>query len=144
MKSKDKTKQKKHESTIGKIIYGFLLFMPLLAIATTCLYAIFNKNAYQSYGDEYVQESIQIDANNVNSLYVNGQHITYTIGEKTTQWNAKFGFSQISLNLNEIFNVTAEWNAFYLFKDNNDIRFYTTNNQNYLLTENDRNFEEYD
>lgn len=139
MKNKDKAK-KIHESKIGKIIYGFLLFMPLLAILFTCGYVMFNKNAYQSYGDEYVEESIQLDSSNVNSLYVTGQHITYTFGEKNTQWNAKFGFTQISINLNEIFNVTTEWNAFYLYNNNNDIRFYTTDNQSYLLSENDRLF----
>jgi len=47
MKNKNKDK-KIHENIIGKIIYAFLLFMPLLAIGVTCAYAIFNKNAYQS------------------------------------------------------------------------------------------------
>lgn len=58
MRKKDENKRKKgQETTIGKIIYGFLLFMPLLAIAVTCGYAIFNKNAYQSYGDKYIKST---------------------------------------------------------------------------------------
>lgn len=48
-KRKDKDTKKGAESAIGKIIYGFLLFMPLVSIGARCLYVIFNKNAYQSY-----------------------------------------------------------------------------------------------
>ena len=45
----EKGKCKGQESTIGKIIYSFLLFMPLLSILVTSMYVVFNKNAYQSY-----------------------------------------------------------------------------------------------
>lgn len=45
---KNRNLKKGEESIIGKIIYEFLLFMPLIAIFVTCGYAMFNKNAYQS------------------------------------------------------------------------------------------------
>lgn len=48
-KRKDKENKKGSENAIGKIIYGFLLFMPLLSIGARCLYVILNKNANQSY-----------------------------------------------------------------------------------------------
>lgn len=70
---KDKSKSKSHETNIGKIIYGFLLFMPLLAIAVTCGYAIFNKNAYQSYTKEETLEQYKITNN---TTIVNGQEYT--------------------------------------------------------------------
>ena len=69
---KDKNKCKnKGESTIGKIIYGFLLFMPLLAILSTILYTTFNKNAYQSFANN--NES-QYQVIQVNQLVVNEQY----------------------------------------------------------------------
>ena len=46
MRSKDdKCKHKGQETTIGKIIYGFLLFLPLVAIGVTTLVSTFNMNA---------------------------------------------------------------------------------------------------
>lgn len=55
---KNDNKQKKHkgENIIGKIIYGFLLFAPLLNILFTTLYGTFNKNAYRSYSGEAIGE----------------------------------------------------------------------------------------
>lgn len=59
IKAKEKTKI--HENIIGKIIYGFLLFAPLLMILTTSCYAIFNKNAFESYYGSTINESINVD-----------------------------------------------------------------------------------
>lgn len=61
MKNKDK---KHHESTIGKIIYGFMLFAPLFAIASTCLIYSFNKEIHtpsQSVEIEYKYESNEVE-----------------------------------------------------------------------------------
>lgn len=79
MKSRNK-EHKPHENIIGKIIYGFLLFMPLLAIGVTCAYAIFNKNAYQSYSGEnntsetYIEDASQLRLNNGEYTYVRLQN----------------------------------------------------------------------
>lgn len=140
MRSREEKKCKKHEGFKGKIITFFMLFAPLIAIGVTCGYAMFNKNAYQSYDDQLVESSVNLDSSNVNNLYVNGQYVTYTFKEHDTQWNASFGFSEISIDLNELFNVETTWNKFYLFRDRQDILFYTTANQSYRLNEVDRNF----
>lgn len=70
-------KRRNKENLIGKTIYGFLLFMPLLAIAITCAYAIFNKNAYQSYYGDTINEE---QTNIVNGNLEVG--ITYTTSFK--------------------------------------------------------------
>lgn len=44
MKKDKSCKTRKGESTIGKIIYGFLLFAPLIAILTACLTNIFTES----------------------------------------------------------------------------------------------------
>lgn len=60
---KDKENCKKgKESTIGKIIYGFLMFMPLFAIGTTCLISTFNMSA-----KEEAQPVYKYETNDVNS-----------------------------------------------------------------------------
>ena len=63
---KNKESKKGQESAIGKIIYGFLLFAPFLSILTTSMYVIFNKNAYQSYYGQEINEKqeVQITSNN--------------------------------------------------------------------------------
>lgn len=78
MKSRNK-EHKQHENIIGKIIYGFLLFMPLLAIGVTCAYAIFNKNAYQSYYGETINEEKIETPTNINentTYYLNWNNLT--------------------------------------------------------------------
>lgn len=69
MKNKDLKKAK--ESTIGKIIYGFLLFMPLIAIGSTILYTTFNKNAYQSFTNEDNTKTYVDNYTNGNTYYFN-------------------------------------------------------------------------
>ena len=97
MKNKDLKKGK--ESTIGKIIYGFLLFMPLLAILSTCLYAIFNKNAYQSYDK---QEGVKFQKLTSNTgLIVNE---TYTINQINDKGN---------IVIDDLNNVSEVYNNFY-------------------------------
>ena len=66
MKKDKETHKKGKESTIGKIIYGFLMFMPLLAIGFTCLYAVFNNNARDSFnGTIQYKETTQVQQNDV-------------------------------------------------------------------------------
>ena len=76
---KDKKVKHGKENTIGKIIYGFLLFMPLLAIGITCAYVIFNKNAYQSYDKSNVINETSVSNSNMllNNYYYQANIFTF-------------------------------------------------------------------
>lgn len=66
---KDKDQKKKgQEGLIGKIIYACLLFAPIFSILVSCMYVIFNKNAYQSYsGESQTTINYRYESNEVNS-----------------------------------------------------------------------------
>lgn len=103
-KRKDKDTKKGAESAIGKIIYGFLLFMPLLSIGARCLYVIFNKNAYQSYSaydNTPLYETNEV--NNVNDLVV-GNIYNFTIQSNYTNTNITY------FNASAIYNLS---NTYY-------------------------------
>ena len=119
MKSRNKD-HKPHESIIGKIIYGFLLFMPLLAIGVTCAYAIFNKNAYQSYAGETLNQS-DYEHISVNDMEVGKEYFLITPNSKTYQQqssNTQFVVSNVTIN--------------DTLKDVNQIRFYVNTNSTTL------------
>lgn len=68
-------KNKEKESTIGKIIYGFLMFAPLLAILTSCAYTIFNRNAKETTNIEYYEyqtNEIDITSQDPKSQIISG------------------------------------------------------------------------
>ena len=142
MKNKNKDK-KIHENIIGKIIYAFLLFMPLLAIGVTCAYTIFNKNAYQSYGDNYVEKNITIQTqDDSNTYYLNGQNVTWYLNNNVyASQSYIYGFSDISLNLNEIFNTNdLIYNGFRFYTSKADFMyFYDTLGTEHTL----RNYKNY-
>lgn len=60
---KDKEKKHKGESTIGKIIYGFMLFLPLFAIGSTILL-----NTFQSTEQKNIDTTYDYQTNDVNSV----------------------------------------------------------------------------
>lgn len=69
-KKNKENRKKGAETTIGKIIYGFLLFMPLLSIGVRCLYVILNRNAYKSFtGNQKYQTTITLQT------YINNNNI---------------------------------------------------------------------
>lgn len=81
MRKKDEKHTKKgQETTIGKIIYGFLLFMPLLAIGTTCLISTFNMSAKEETEIHYKYETNEVnsqdDLKNDRAYYVNFNNVT--------------------------------------------------------------------
>lgn len=88
-------------------LYAVLMLLPVFAIGVTCAYAIFNKNAYQSYGDSYVEKNITIQTqNDSNTYYLDGQSVTwYLNNNEYTSQSSIYGFSDISLDLNKIFNT---------------------------------------
>lgn len=125
---KDKEKRKHHESTIGKIIYGFLLFLPLLAISITCGYAMFNKNAYQSYEGEfsnsiphYTNTTFNVSANNNGNYNFVVQNvtlpqdtniITISFNSETNVYNSGnnniSGYAVLGINLDSIKNTNLD------------------------------------
>ena len=107
MKKDKSCKSRKGESTIGKIIYGFLLFAPLIAMLTTCMYVIFNKNAYQSYTGSYKYEK------------------TETITDITELENSKIYIGTINSQ-----NTFIAGNLNYLKFENENYQF-STDNYNY-------------
>lgn len=101
-----KTKSKIKETVIGKIIYGFLLFMPLLAISVTCAYAIFNKNAYQSYSDNL---GLTLTQQNDNTFIVNNTYqFKYKTGNSITQYSPIISYSEINIDWSDYSNYTNE------------------------------------
>lgn len=123
MKNKNQDK-KPHESIIGKIIYGFLLFMPLLAIGVTCSYAIFNKNAYQSYYGETINEEnfITIDKNKLTS-----ENTYYFISNPIAQTET----TSVTIYVNDLTRNNQS------LPTCNNIRFVYQNNVNYIFYYND-------
>ena len=157
MKDKEKKNKKYHESTIGKIIYGFLLFLPLLAIGVTCSYAIFNKNAYHSYYAENINESELVEIQEIksnetyylkpnNSVSNFTSNITFTCEDtsyiivqnnKTYYDNGFFYYNEgqaknyIALRLG---NDTYSYTALSSFVEGKINNFYSTSpNLNYLI-----------
>jgi len=119
MRSKEeKRKHKGQESIIGKIIYSFLLFLPLLAIGVTCGYAMFNKNAYQSYASTNESNYTNTTINNLNI----GQTY-YLITPSTEQYERQQEFTEISVQEVLFDNVN---------KDVNKLRIYVPSNSTIL------------
>lgn len=122
-----KEKRKGQESTIGKIIYSFLLFMPILAVGVACLYVVFNKNAYQSYTQTEQPQIVTITSN---KQIVPGQ--TYYFRPNTTNGGNQviYHLSNISITLpnpnpgyktnNISFIYSSGRGAFRYFDDNNN------------------------
>lgn len=75
--------------TIFSWIFAFVLLIPMFSIAIRCLYVVINKNAYQSYSDDYIQSKQDIS----NSTLLQ-EDVTYyfindfdtTSGVNTSTW----------------------------------------------------------
>ena len=122
-------KKKKGENVIGKIIYGFLLFMPLLSIGVTCMYAVFNKNAKDSYSDDYIyKEYVMRNTSEIQA------EIPYTMTYKSLQTrNDTFYYTYIGLTAEEL-GITQER------KDLLTKAVYYANDQRWELRPNDNSF----
>lgn len=126
------TKQKHgKENTIGKIIYGFLLFMPLLAIGITCGYAIFNKNAYKSYSNFNVAEENYVNVTDYtleegrtykfisNNLHTNEIHSGYIFCQNVRNLECTRDLSQYDLSTITGFRL-------YTYNNNTILQFVAT------------------
>lgn len=113
------------------------MLLPVLAIGVTCAYVIFNKNAYQSYGEKYETKSITITTTELsNTYYLQGQTITWYLTDSYYGSRSnKYGFSDISLDLNNLLNTdNVIYNAFEFYTSSSSFMiFYDTNNTEYRL-----------
>ena len=101
-------------------LYAILMLLPAFAIGVTCAYAIFNKNAYQSYAGKTLNESeyqhISVNNMEIGKDYYVITPTTYTF--TTTQSNTQFIVSDVYLNDTQ--------------KNVNELRFYVINNNTTL------------
>lgn len=125
--------KKAKENIIGKIIYSFILFMPLLTILFTALYATFNKNAYKSYYGETINEKNYIEVNNIQTyvgeaIYDVDNTITYSFTDGTNYFDVENFKSQIpDINNNEVTKIQMysaiyqnDYNMWISLRDNNN------------------------
>lgn len=131
------TKQKHgKENIIGKIIYAFLMFIPLLAIGVTCLYVIFNKNAYQSYYGQNINQyqNINLQNNsqlidNDNDLYMeNSYFVNTTLSGTITYQDVSVESGNFANPTEENMQIIANSNRLYFYRGTS-ITFYNDNNQ---------------
>lgn len=139
-----KNKNKGKENIIGKIIYGFALFMPLLTILFTSLYTTFNKNAYQSYYGETINES-QKQALTNNSQLINNPDIVYmennyflntTLSGTLTYTNVHFETGTLTNQTEENIAFINNSNRLYFYRGTSIIFYNDTNNTSLVATGN--------
>lgn len=129
---KDKTNKKHKESTIGKIIYGFMLFAPLLAIGITCLVTTFNKNINIEEQQEYTITVIN-DYENLQrgkNYYFNSQDLNAiqdTTQHYTTIFVNNIKIEQSGFNTEQINNIENSCTYFRVYRQQN------YNNKGYCL-----------
>lgn len=119
------------------ILFALMMLLPFLDVGTRCAYVIANKNAYQSYSNEIVEQTALLNTSNIDSYYVNNQLIT-TYYDSTITYNNQsgiFGFSQITLDINELLNTTnVNYIGFRFYTSStNMMRFYDSNGNEYTL-----------
>lgn len=105
-------------------LYAVVMLLPVFAIGVTCGYAMFNKNAYQSYAGEHINNSTQIDT----TIEDMEQDKTYYI--KVEAINVESSLSNVTLraiNIKNLSSGTDYDNTIY-----NRVRFFKgTNTQIY-------------
>lgn len=111
-------------------IFSILMCAPLIAIGTTCAYAIVNKNAVESYGDKYVTTTQTLTNTN---QFVENQNIIANYKEvtgETTVYGAYIKYNSISINWTDYGFADHNYNQFRLF-NNGTIQLKDTNGTQY-------------
>lgn len=128
---------KKHfENIIGKIIYGTLLFMPLLNVLGTSIYAIANKNAYESYYGETInqQDNILLTTNDsfeLNQKYIFDSNTYTTTGQVQGAYARGITFSNFKILSIANFTLNVSEPTFMgMYIDNNNNLSITLKNDN--------------
>lgn len=81
--------------SISHLIYGLLMLAPILAIGVKCGYVMLNKNAYQSYSNQYVEKTSKL---NSNTTLVDGIDYTFKYNQSTDTNIQKVFYNDISIN----------------------------------------------
>ena len=68
-------------------LFGFLTFLPMLAVGVTSLYTVFNKNAYQSYYGTRENEISYTNVSTLNDFEINKEYVYTGINTDTTNSN---------------------------------------------------------
>ena len=82
-------------------LYALLMLLPIFAMGVTCLYAIFNKNAYQSYYGNDINEKQLIQISDFDDIELSQR---YTIFNETTLTYQQTG--RITMFVNNVENNT--------------------------------------
>ena len=77
--------------SLMSLIYVAMLSLPLASIVSRCIYVQANKNAYQSYSNEYVEKYSQV---NNSSTFIVGQEYLVAYDENST--NTSGGLINVS------------------------------------------------
>ena len=112
-------KNKEKESTIGKIIYGFLMFAPLLAILTSCAYTIFNQNAKETNNIEYYEyqtNEVDIDSQDPKSQIITGNVYKVNLNDSgfTTSTGTAIDIKACYVKINDIMINCNEFQEYKL------------------------------
>lgn len=137
-----KLEQVAHKHTLTGILkvllFALLMLAPIFSVASRCLYVICNKNAYQSYANEYVEE--KVDVNNVgefiignvytfdNSVYATGS-ISYVSMELIDITTTNTSISTIINSINELKQYYYRFSLF-VSGDYFDFAFYSNDTNN--------------
>lgn len=108
-------------------LYAILMLLPAFAIGVTCAYAIFNKNAYQSYSGEISSTFEEQNVTSFNDLVV-GNKYRYTSQNvvTTTNLSKRILISNVELISS---NASASFNNDLL----NNATAFTTNASKYII-----------
>jgi len=100
-------------------LYAVLMLLPIFASGVSCAYAIFNKNAYQSYAssDESNYYNTSINNLNIGEIY-------YLITPSTYEYQRQQDFTEISVQDVKFDNVTKDVYKLRIYVPTNSIILY--------------------
>ena len=113
-------------------LYAFVMLLPVFAIGVTCGYAMFNKNAYQSYSGLNENTESNIIVNTINDFdytktyYIGNSRLTETNtgGERSTGYFLLDSVEVIQNNTSYSNDVIEQFERIYFYISNNTINIY--------------------
>jgi len=119
-------------------LYAFVMLLPVFAIGVTCGYAMFNKNAYQSYsGNNTIQTNYLTNINDFelnNTYYFNSRNYTDLTNVTATT-------NQERIYLDNVYVISSYLSNDFDIENTRSVGFYKLSNTNILiyLYDNDNN-----
>ena len=112
------------------LIFAILMLAPIGAVATRCMYVICNKNAYQSYYGETINEEIDTTIQ-PNEMVTNTEYLMTT---NTTTYDFVSNYIYITCNYLYNYNNDTEYTDFDMIQINGNTANYLAlyNNGNYV------------